>query len=205
MIKIRRLADAMLVTGLLLCAFPKVTDSQEQPSPSTVIIEGRVQSLRNQFDTFKSDFGHRLDRIELLIGRLIKHGEDTNGSSATSDGIRYVPRRGDETSDSLSTSDVHHIPERNGRVNNSLVHSDDSDSERCCRHIYHYRCCRHIYHPAPCCRHVHRPPPCCRQVYPPRPCCRQVYHPQPCCKRVHDYITCCGPIYDPEPWFSELD
>jgi len=209
MTKLKRLSAVTFAAVLVLCAFSRVSPSQDKPSLSPLAIESQIQSLSDQFDRFRGDFGQRLDQIESLLARLnpSKHGAETRGSSPSLDDVRNAPRRGEEASDPPPPSDdIRAGPKRDGESGHSLTRSDEIHSEPCCRRINHPEpCCRHVYHREPCCKHIYHPHPCCRHVHHPQPCCRYVYHAPPCCRHVYPYVACCGPIYDPEPWFSELD
>lgn len=207
MTKFRRMSVVIFAAALLLCAFSRVSPSQEKPSLSPVAIESQIQSLRDQFDRFRGDFGQRLDQIESLLARLnpSRHGEKTSNSSSSLDDVRNAPKRGEEASDPPPPSaNIRALPKHDGESGDSLTGSNDIHSEPCCRHIYHPEpCCRHPNHPEPCCRHIYHPP-CCKHVRHHPPCCRYVYHRLPCCGPVYP-LPCCGAIFDPEPWFSELD
>ena len=148
MINLGRLPGMMLVAVLSLSALSGVTAGQERSTPSTADIENKIQSLRNQLDSVKKDFGRRLDRIESLTDQqaTTKHDEGRSESS---------PGSGNERQS----------PEREDRATNSLARSNDRDSDACCRHVYQRQpCCRQVYHPQPCCRHAYHHIPCCRSI-----------------------------------------
>jgi hypothetical protein len=148
MINLGRLPGMMLVVVLLLSALSGVTAGQERTNPSTTDVENKIQSLRNQLDSLKKDFGRRLDRIESLTDQqgTTKHDEERSGSSPGLD-------------------NEHRAPGRDDRATNSLARSNDRDSDACCRHAYQRQpCCRQVYHPQPCCRRVYHHIPCCRSL-----------------------------------------
>jgi len=148
MINLGRLPGMMFMAVLLLSALCGVTVGQQRTTPSTADIENKIQSLRNQLDSLKKDFGRRLDRIESLTDQQAtrKHDEERSESSPGSDNERQAPERED-------------------RATNSLARSNDRGSDACCRHAYQRQpCCRQVYHPQPCCRHAYHHIPCCRSI-----------------------------------------
>lgn len=148
MINLGRLPGMMLVAVLFLSALCGVTAGQQRTTPSTADIENKIQSLRNQLDSLKKDFGRRLDRIESLTDQQAarKPDEERRESSAGSDNERQAREREDRTT-------------------NSLARSNDRDSDACCRHAYQRQpCCRQVYHPQPCCRRAYHHIPCCRSI-----------------------------------------
>lgn len=174
MTKIKQFPQVMFIAALFLSALSATCrgqDADRDSKLSPAALERQIQSLSNEFDSFKSNFGQRLDRIEALISSKLANGGDETGGSS---------RRADET------------PSETKRADCSEKCADCSQS--CCKRPE--PCCKC---PEPCCKHVVRP--CCERCYKPvvhyELCYRRVVRYEPWYRRVVHYRPCCRRAYDP--------
>lgn len=172
MTRFRKLLEATFASALWLFALLGVSLGQEKPDAklSPAVLESQIQSLGSQFDSLKSEFGKRLERIEALI---------IGG-----------PKGGDEAKDGI-LSDSKPIE----RSESCCKRVDCRYAERCEPCCGHERCepCWRRERCEPCCRHYE---PCCRHVEHHERCCRRVHERrviryeryvryEPCCGRYH--------------------
>jgi len=181
MTKIKQFPQVMFTAALFLCALSvtcRGQDADRDSKLSPAALETQIRSLSNEFDSFKSNFGRRLDRIESLIGsKLAKGGEETGESS----------RRADDPPSETKRADC---SEKGADCGQSCC----KPPEPCCKPPE--PCCKS---PEPCCKHVVRPycERCYKRVVHCELCYRRVVRYEPYYRRVVHYRPCCGRTYDP--------
>jgi hypothetical protein len=169
MIKIKQFPQVLFIAALLLWALSATSrgqDANRDPKLSSAALESQIQSLSNEFDSFKTNFGRRLDRVESLIsGKLAKGGDDTGESS----------HRAYETPSEPKCADC---PEKRADCPQSCC----KRPEPCCE--YPELCCKHVVWP--CCRHFGCER-CYKRVVHYQLCSRRVVRYEPWYRRVVHY------------------
>lgn len=179
MTKIKQFTQLMFTAALLLCALSATSrgqDANRDSKLSPAAMENQIQSLSNEFDSFKTAFGRRLDRIESLISaKLAKSGDETGESSHRAYETPSEPKRAECPEKSVD------CPQSCCKRPESCCKYPEPCCKRvvrpCCGHFGCERCYRRVVHCELCYRRVVRYEPWYRRVVHYRPCCRRADDP----------------------------